>query len=74
MLLLFVISKFILTVRVEFSIVLGDVFNFRWLIDEASVGLATQFSWVEFKPGSFSVNDVLMVEILVRSQEVLDVA
>ena len=74
MLLLLEFGQFVLPIRVKLSIVFGDVLDFRGFEDETHISLASNLSWVESQASSLRVDDVLMVEILVSSQEVLYVA
>lgn len=74
MLLLFDLSEFVLSVRVELSVSLGDVFNLRRLILETSLCLASELLDGVVVTLSLSVHDVLVMEILICSQKVFDVA
>lgn len=68
-----VLSQLVLSVSIKEAVGLGNVFNLVWLEEEALVGLATEVIWVDLVSLSLGVNDVLMVEVLDGSHEVLAV-
>ena len=74
MLVLFVLSDLVLAVRVQLSVVLGDVLDLRGLEHKAELGLSAQVFGINTTAGSLGVHDVLVVEILDGSQEIFAVA
>jgi hypothetical protein len=66
--------KSILTVSIEFSVRSGHVFYFSWFEKKTLGAFSADFCWINAWSASLRVHDVLMMEILNGTKEVLAVA